>query len=434
MPSSRDLMAEMGIGPVTVRRAVAQLVSEGVLTTRPGAGTYVAHPHRPQPADTGWQHIAISRSPVDPGGLELKERSRGVRYPMGSSYPDLTIRPEARLATALGRAGRRPEAWSAPPAAGVLELRAWFARATGVERDDVVISPGAQAALSATIRAIVPGGGAVLLSVPTYPGALAVVRSAGLIPHPVPSDAEGVRPDLLEVALKTTGARVVYLQPTFANPDGRVLAASRRQEVIDAATAAGAFIVEDDWARWLGHGPDPSPPLIRDDANGHVITISSLTKAAAPSLRIGAVSGRGPVLRRIEAMRLVDDLFVSRPLQEAAIELVTSGSWQAHLTHLAVTLRQRLEILAVAIARDLPDCSFNVPKGGLSVWLQLPRDVDDAAVAERAAALDVAVTPGRRFIIGEASHPHLRLAFGGIDGRLIPEAIGRLRQAIDASR
>ncbi len=434
MPSSRDLIAEIGVGPVTVRRAVAQLVSEGVLMTRPGAGTYVAHPYRPEPADTGWQHVALSRSPVDPAGLDLKERLRGVRYPMGSSYPDSTVRPEARLATALGRAGRRPEAWSAPPAAGLVELRSWFAQTTGVDRDDVVISPGAQAALSATIRAIVPGGGSVLLSVPTYPGALAVVRSAGLVPHPVPSDADGVRPDLLEVALKTTGARVVYLQPTFANPDGGVLAASRRREVIAAVTAAGAFIVEDDWARWLGHGPESPPPLIRDDAHGHVITISSLTKAAAPSLRIGAVSAQGPVLRRIEAMRLVDDLFVSRPLQEAAIELVTTGSWHLHLKNLAATLRQRLEILAIAISKYLPDCSFTTPKGGLSLWLQLPRELDDAVVTDRAAALGLAVLPGRQFIIGEASHPYLRLAFGGLEGRLIDEAIRCLRQAIDTSR
>jgi DNA-binding transcriptional MocR family regulator len=434
LPSSRQLMAELGVGPVTVHRAVAQLAAEGVLTTRPGAGTYVAPPYQRPPADTGWQQVALGRSPVEPAGLDLSTRTRGFRYPMGSSWPDVSLRPDARLANALARAARRPDVWGAPPPAGLPELRSWFAATTGVDRDDVIISPGGQGALSATIRAIVPAGSPVLVSVPTYPGALAVLRSAGLIPHPVPTDHEGVRPDLLELALKATGARLVYLQPTFANPDGRVLATARRKPVLDAVASAGAFIIDDDWARWLGHGPNPAAPLIRDDHHGHVITISSLTKAAAPSLRIGAVSARGPVLRRIEAMRLADDLFVSQPLQEAAVELITSAAWHAHLRTLAATLRQRLEILVAAVAKYLPECSFRTPAGGVSIWLQLPRELDDSVVAERAAALGLAVTPGRNFNIGEGSHPHLRLAFGGIQARLIDEAIRCLAEAIEAAR
>jgi DNA-binding transcriptional MocR family regulator len=434
MPSNRKVMAEVGVGPVTVRNAVAQLVSEGLLTTRPGAGTYIAHRPVRERADTGWQQVALGASRMRPGGLDVNARMRDVRYPMASSYPDASIRPDARIATAIARAARRPDAWGAAPTPGIAPLRSWFATAIGAERDDVVITPGAQAALSAAVRATAPPGSPVLLSVPTYPGALAVVRSAGLVPHPVPADAQGVRPDLLELALKATGARVVYLQPTFANPDGRVLAPARRRAVIDAATASGAFIIEDDWARWLGHGPNPPAPLFRDDTDGHVITVSSLTKAAAPSLRVGAVAARGPVLRRIEAIRMADDLFVSRPLQEAAVELVSSGAWQSHLKTLAATLRRRLEVLAGAIARDLPDCSFAMPSGGVSLWLQLPPEVDDAVVAERAAARGVSVGLGRNYTIGEAVYPHLRMAFGGIDASLIGDAVGCLAEAFESSR
>jgi DNA-binding transcriptional MocR family regulator len=388
-------------------------------------------PQRPI-ADTDWQQVALGASPVEPSGLDAMIRMRdldALQFSMG--YPDSSIRPDGRIAAAMGRAARRPNAWSAPPQEGIPELRSWFASEIGVENDDILISHGCQGAMSATMRALVPAGGPVLFSVPTYPGALAVARSAGLIPIPVPCDVDGVRPDLLARAFETTGAKLLYLQTMFVNPDGHVLAPERRPEVLAAAMGAGAFILEDDWARWLGHGPTPRPPLIRDDVHGHVVTIASLTKAAAPSLRVGAIAARGPVLNRISAMQLVDHFFVPRTLQEASVDFLTSAGWRTHLRAFSAVLRQRYESLATSLVARLPKCAFERPVGGLYVWLRLPRGVDDAKVAERALAHGVAVNPGRFFVIGEQEYSHVRVAFAAIDAQLIDEAVRRLAVAID---
>lgn len=96
--------------------------------------------------------------------------------------------------------------------------------------------------------------------------------------------------------------------------------------VLSAAATAGAFVIEDDFARWLPHAGHPPPPLLAGDDDGRVVYLTSLTKAASPSPRIGAVIARGPVADRLRALRAVDDLFVARPLQEAALELVRP-SW-----------------------------------------------------------------------------------------------------------
>jgi DNA-binding transcriptional MocR family regulator len=170
--------------------------------------------------------------------------------------------------------------------------------------------------------------------------------------------------------------------------------------------------------------------LIRDDVDGHVVTVTSLTKAAAPSLRIGAIAAQGPVLQRVAAMRLVDDFFVSRPLQGAAIELVTSAGWQTHLRSLAAALRQRYQVLARSLARYMPECSFRVPGGGLYLWLRLPHGADEDAVVNRALALGVNVNTGRLFTIGETDTPYLRVSFAAIDVTLIEEAVRRLSRAI----
>ena len=113
-----------------------------------------------------------------------------------------------------------------------------------------------------------------------------------------------------------------------------MLAGPRREAVLAAAAAAGAFVIEDDCGRWLAHGQRPPPTLLADDGDGRVVFLTSLTKAASPSLRIGALIARGPVAARLAALRVVDDMFVPRPVQEAALDLVSGAAWDRHLRDL----------------------------------------------------------------------------------------------------
>ena len=232
LPSVRELMREHAASPVTVQRAIAALAAEGLVTPRPGRGTFVAAPRgRDAPPDLGWQEVALGGPGPGTGGLmELLALPPEGSLALSSGYLDPALQPTAALATSLARAGRRPGAWERPAIEGVAALRAWFARSAGgrFTAHDVVICPGGQAALVTAVRALASAGGTVLVESPTYRGALAGIRAAGLTPLPVPSDADGIRPELLAEALERTGARVIYLQPLHANPHGADLAPARR--------------------------------------------------------------------------------------------------------------------------------------------------------------------------------------------------------------
>jgi DNA-binding transcriptional MocR family regulator len=227
---------------------------------------------------------------------------------------------------------------------------------------------------------------------------------------PVPVDADGVRPDLLAEAFAMTGAKVFYCQPTLHNPTGAVLSAERRTQVLSVARAAGAFVIEDDYARYLGLTDGP-PPLVATDDEGTVVHITSLTKITAPSMRIAAMISRGPVAERLRASQLVDTFFPARPLQETALELVSSPAWPRHLAAVRVALRGRRDAMAAAIAREMPQVRPSVPAGGLHLWLALPSGVDEIVLAEATARAGVLVSPGRPFFPAESSGPHLRLSY-----------------------
>ncbi|MET3804614.1 DNA-binding transcriptional MocR family regulator [Nakamurella sp. UYEF19] len=431
LPSSRELVASLGVSATTVQQAIARLSADGTITTRPGAGTFVAERRAPVRADTTWQDVTLSQSLVDTAGLDdvLRSSDPGV-LPMAVGYPSAQLGGDLGLSPALARASRRPGVWEPPPADGLPELRTWFGQQIGVAGDDVIISPGTQSALSTIFRALVPGGESILFATPTYPGALAVARSAGLVPVPIPGDENGIRPDLLERALERTHARLLYVQPTYANPDGSVLNDERRRELLEIAHRHGLFVVEDDWARWLGHG-DPVPrSLISDDEHGHVITVCSLTKAGAPGLRIGAIAARGRVAGRLAALRMVDDFFVSGPLQHAAVDIVTATAWSTHVRRTAIALGGRARVLVRELRATMPDCAFVPPAGGLSLWLELPDALDEAVCVRTALDHGVAVAPGRYYSIGDQRAPHLRLSFANLTEDELPEAVRRLATAL----
>jgi DNA-binding transcriptional MocR family regulator len=433
-------MARHRASPVTVQRALARLAGEGLVVPRPGRGTFVAEPaaaagpgsaRPPRAPDLDWQEVALADRPPLPAAAleELLAVPPAGAIALSGGYLAPDLQPLAPLGAALARAARRPEAWGRLPVDGLEPLRAWFAREAGghARAHDVVVCPGGQPALATTFRALADPGEPVLVESPTYLGAIAALRAAGLRAVPVPCDEHGVRPELLAGAFALTGARVFYCQPLFANPTGATLAAERRATVLEAVTAAGAFLIEDDYARDLAIDGDPPPPLAAQDPDGHVVYLRSLTKSAAPGLRVAAVSARGVAGVRLKAARVIDDFFVSGPLQHATLELVSSPAWRRHAKGLRGALGERRDALVAALREHLPAWRIaGVPRGGLHVWVRLPDAVDDVALTARAAAAGVVVSPGRPWFAAEPPGPFLRLTYAGAAPADLAEGVRRL--------
>lgn len=437
LPAVRELTTRHRASPVTIAEAVRRLVAEGLIEARPGRGTFVAARRQEQPApDVSWQTVALGAG--RPGEVEM-QALLALPPPgaiaLSGGYPDEALQPAAALGAALARAARQPAAWARGPAEGREDLRAWFAReaGAGLRAEDMVICPGGQAALSSALRALAGPGDTLLVESPTYLGALATARAAGLRVVPVPADDHGVLPDQLCAAFARTGARLFYCQPLHANPTGATLAAHRRAAVAAAVRDAGAFLIEDDYARDLTIDAEAPPPLAADDPDGHVVYLRSLTKSTAPGLRIAAIGGRGPAGARLRTARLLDDFFVAGPLQQATLEFVTAPVWNRHRRVLRAALRARRDALLGALRAHLPQLvPATIPRGGLHLWARLPDHVDDVALAAAAAAEGVLVFAGRPWYAAEPPAPHLRLTYAAAGPDRMDEAVRRLARAYHA--
>ena len=415
--SVREWQRTLHASPITVHRAMQRLASEGLVTLRPGSGTFVsAAPPRPplELGDMAWQTPVLGRAPQVPAGLDhLMMGATGDAIVLDNGFPDSSLHPVGLLGAAAGRAARRSAAWVRVPPQGIAELRALFAAELGPSwsERDVVVTPGAQAGLDSVFRALVPHGSAVILEEPCYPGAIAAAVMSGLRCVPVPTDAYGLRTDLLERIIGESGARLIVVQPRHANPTGSVLSSERRLELLDIAHRLGVFIVEDDWVRDLDLSVTTPPPLATLDEHGHVIYLRSLSKIVAPGLRVAAMVARGPALSRLRSARLITDFFVSPLLQLTALEALTAAGWSRHLAAMRTTLRHRRDVTVEALlpVRHLVSC--DVPTGGVALWLKLAGHIDESTFISALAIRGVRIGAGRSYHLSESPAGSARLAF-----------------------
>ena len=438
LPSIRDLARRYRASPVTVQQAVTKLVRAGLVVARPGQVTFVAEqPELSRPDDQSWQAVPLgSRVPLSNALDQLVTLPRPGSISLSSGFLDPSLQPRALLGSAMARAARRPGAWGRVPVEGLDELRAYFAAEVGggLGGHNVLVTSGGQASLSTTFRALGRPGDAVVMESPTYVGAIAAARAAGLRIVPVPSDAEGLRPDLLACALKSFNSRLSYCQPRYTNPTGALMGAARRTAILEVLADADAFMVEDDWVRDLDLEGVSPPPLAGSDFGGHVIYLRSLTKPVAPGLRVGALIARGPVLARLQALRAVDDFFVAAALQETALEVIGSPTWQRHMKGVRAELRLRRDALVDAIRRHWPTAEIPLlPQGGLHLWVQLPSGIDDVTFAQEAAFAGVIVNAGRHWFPAEPTGSFLRLSYAGADAADLTKAVSVLADLVTPS-
>jgi len=423
----RELAARFHASAATVSDALAELSARGLVRAEPGRGTFViGRDHGARP-DYSWQSQALGAVRVDADrASRLGAHGGPGQIPLSWGYLADELQPGESLRRTGARVARSAQGWEPTSPAGSADLRRLMAVEYHAQPEDVQIVSGGQQALVFSFRTLAEPGETIVMESPTYPGAILAAQSAGLRIAAVPADAEGIRTDLLADELERTRARLVYLQPAYANPTGVVMSEQRRRDVLALAVARGAFIVEDDWARHLGIERSAPPPLFTEDVDGHVVSITTLAKPVSPGLRIGAIIARGPAGARLRASRIADDLGVSPLMQEIAREFLASSEWPRHRKRLRTALGDRRDALLAAIAAsDDLHVPFS-PHGGLHIWVRLPDGADPAVVAAAAQTAGVLVGDGSHYFVDESPAPFVRLSFGAASPPQMVEGVRRL--------
>lgn len=379
----------------------------------------------------------VSSSPVR-DLLALASRPEVISFAGGLPAPELFDVDGVRSAfdAVLSGPGART-ALQYAPTEGHGELRALLAartsgRGLATTADDLLVTTGSQQALALLSTALLDPGAVVAVEEPTYLAALQSFALAGARVVPVASDDDGVVPASLERVLDEHSPALVYLVPTFANPTGRTLSASRRAEVASLLADRATWVVEDDPYGELRYRGEALAPLASQPAlEGRAVYLGSLSKVFAPGLRLGWLRAPRELRARLAVAKQAADLHTSTVDQAAAAAYLTATDLDAHVAGLRTAYGARRDAALASLPHALPPGStWTDPDGGMFVWARLPGGADTATLLPAALEHDVAFVPGAPFYAGAPDRSTLRLSFTTHSPERTREGLSRLARAL----
>ncbi len=386
LPSVRRLAAEVGLSPVTVSAAIAELRRRGLVITEPRRGTRIGE--RPP---IGAARLSL---PVPPGARDLS---------LGN--PDPALLPD--LGRALARAELPVRLYGEPAALPELaQLAREQLRADGIAADSACIVSGALDAIERVIDAHLRPGDRVAVENPGYAALFDLLRARGLALEPVAIDERGMRPEALEAALQR-GASAAILTPRGQNPTGAALdarRASRLRGVFDRAPET--LVIEDD------HLGPVAGSALHTTVTGRRrwAATRSVAKALGPDLRLAVLVGDAQTIARVQGRQQCGPGWVSHILQRLVLELWRDEAVLALVERACATYAARREFLLRALAERSVAA---VGASGLNVWLAV---TDETAVVGALLQCGWVVAPGAPFRLGD-SPPAIRVTIATLAER-----------------
>ncbi len=400
LPTHRDLAWHLGVTVGTVTRAYGEAERRGLIAGEVGRGTFVRE--QLPSAPPAFQELGSENGLIDLSynfpALESDHAVFGEELVGMAQDPQLNRHLGYLLGP--GRASHRAAAAD------------WLKHA-GLDAppEEVVVTCGAQHAMFLAAAALTRPGEVILTEALTYYGIKSIAEALERQLHGVALDDQGLVPDSLEAAIRSSGARVLYCIPTLQNPTTTVLPEARRRRVVEICRRHDVTIIEDDIYSFLLEEPVTPLSALAPERSFYA---TSLSKCVAPGLRIGFLRAPLAFHDRIATAVRASTLMPSGFMAELASRLIRSGKAKraANAKRAEARARQKL-------AREiLPTDHLVAHPGCFHAWLTLPRPWRHEDFTAEARRRGVMVGSARVFAVGRQPVPHaVRLCLHAATGR-----------------
>ncbi|MEP6665440.1 MAG: PLP-dependent aminotransferase family protein [Nocardioidaceae bacterium] len=427
LPSTRALAAELGVARAVVERAFDQLIAEGWVIARRGAGTFVQEMGTAGDGAGRTKRVAgpVSHRHPRQGG---REREPLVRFDTGTPWVD------PRHQAGWRRAWREVSTTTMPPGypdpAGMRELREQIALYVGSRRgvactaDEVMITAGTTHGLALVLERLGPG--AVAIEDPGYRAAVSVASAQGARVVDVPIDEEGLDVGWLRRS-GPSAVHAIYVTPAHQHPLGITMSAPRRVALLAEARRRGAVVIEDDYDSEFRYDVAPLPALAQ--LSRDVIYLGTAAKTLHPALRMGWLVGPAGLVEELADRRADRHDHPSWPLQRALLSMHREG----HVDRL-VRAARRVYAERSLLVRERLGPYLDISAGGAGMYVTLAMSAEEVAEAVsdgRAAGLEL---PSLADYCRSSQRHGLVLGFGGVSEDELARALDVVASVVRRTR
>ncbi len=431
MPSVREIRLRHTVSHTTALQILRSLEERGLIEAKPRVGYFVS----PRQLDMPTAREPVKLVPFDARtnrfqgiGERIAEYLNKARLSgpfkadLGSAMPA----PELFDASFLNRQAmallrEQPDVLVHGPSAPYThpEFQSAMARyaltfGLKIPPSEIAATMGNSEAVNLVLDALTQKGDVVAIESPAFYGIVQAVEARGLRAVEIPSSPHtGMSLEALELAMRTyPELKAVIVVPHLQMPQGATMPDSHKERIVAMCSARGVALIEDDIYREFVEESGVHRPCKAWDTDGTVVYCASLSKSFAPGLRLGWMNA-GRWHDRVQMIKFARSR--NMPIWPQLIGARTVGTpfYLRHLARIRKLLRQQREQAAQAVARYFPIGSrMSLPRGGLSIWVELPEAINSAQLYDKALALGIRVAPGDMFSnTGHYGH-FLRLSCG----------------------
>jgi 2-aminoadipate transaminase len=444
LPSTRQLAGKLGINRMTVEAAFSQLEADGLVSSHVGRGTFVnrlaatiesrtTEAMDPDAISRLWAPLFVDyrSAPMSLPTMTSRNGAKSISFVPAAPGADLFPAIDFRRCADFVLKRRVAEISSIGSSDGLASLKSylvrWFAQ-NGMEasEDEIVITTGCQQSMDLIRKVLIQPGDSIILENPTYPGAVAALAPSSTERTQAPVHNDG--PDLrtLTSLLSRNRYKLIYSVPNFHNPTGRTIPLEARTQLVKLASQFRVPILEDDVFGELRYS-GPVLPTLRSLCPELVIYIGSFSKMLTPGLRLGWILAPRPVIQQVTVVKQSADLHTNLLIQATMDEFCRRDLLNRHMKRVRRIFMRRRDAMADALHKHFPaDARFEVPDGGLSMWVSLPHDCNTDDLLRLALERGVQFLPGSAFYFRSPLHHSLRLSFAAEPEERIEEGIAIL--------
>ncbi|MEL6412114.1 MAG: PLP-dependent aminotransferase family protein [Pseudomonadota bacterium] len=446
LPASRTLASELAVSRTTVIDALDRLVAEGLLESRVGAGTFVSHAVRVKA-----QTQDLNEEPLAPCDVRLSDLVENTaarfahrdRLPYQSSafvtaLPALDKFPMAQWARLSARHWRTDrdalmgygDPFGLPELRSAISAHLHTSRGIHCDPDQIFIVGGAQYAFSLISRLLLNQGERVWFENPGAIGARNAFMAAGAELVPINIDDAGMV--IVDGISKAPDFRLAFVTPSHQQPLGRVMSLSRRLELLQAASDANAYIVEDDYDGDFYFGNQPLPTLKSIDTRHRVIYVGTFSKTLFPSLRLGFLLAP-PAL--VDPLRKLAKSFLSgTPTWPQAVvaDFINEGFFATHIRTMRALYRERHDELHQHATLISPYLEVQLASAGFHTVGFVKKPFKVQRFIASASNAGVVLSDIKKYCIEPVNTKGVVLGYGSCDVLQIKSAMKKLARVFES--
>ncbi len=447
LPGSRTLCDLLGIHRKTVIACYDELIMQGWIESIPQKGTYVNQnlPVLKQQVigETGPDNrkintaFAFYRSETIPVN---KPSDRSGFMSLDDGVTDERLTPAEEVAkiyrSIIGKSYNQSflgygSTYGNPKLREVLVDYLNQTRGLNISTDNILITRGSQMGIYLSSKLLLEQQDCIIVGETNYISADITFEQNGARLIRVGVDKNGLKVEDIEKACMAYKVKAVYVTSHHHHPTTSTLSANRRLGLLNLAQQYQFAIIEDDYDYDFHYNHAPILPLASHDKNGNVIYIGSVCKTVAPVFRIGyLVAPKAFVDECANQRRYIDRQGDS--IQELAFaHYIKSGGLDRHINRVVRIYRKRRDLFCAQLREELGEyLEFEVPKGGLAVWVQLKKGVSWKTVNQMAEKNKLKIGGWDRYDAAGLNHNGIRIGFSKYNEAEIREVIYRLKRAI----